>query len=546
MIECTDIAIIGGGLAGCAAAIEAAKYGLHVTLLDKGVLGRSGSSCTAGGGFSFAQPCDEADTLEAAKERHAVNTIAVGGNLNDPRLVEAMVEDVPARVTELEYLGLRFPRDENGRIIATRAPAHDEPRTSCPQGGGPVLMDCLRREVLHRRVRVLEKVMVARLFTRDGRIVGLCALRTDGDKVHLLAARTVILAAGSATHVFPYASANFTTTGDAYALAWPLGLRFANMEFNEFTLIPKVGKRIISTPGISAMMASGSHLLNAQGERFMLRYDPERLEMTTRGQLVQAVYLESIAGRGPIWNDSMAIPEDVRADLLANDWEILDKLQSANLNWPEECFEWVPATHLCLGGLIIDSVGATDLPGLYAAGEAAAGVHGTNRLSGNALSDCLVFGIRAGRAAALYALETDEVETPEDQIAAMDDEMQNLFNGRDRPPDQWQRAVRQAAWKGIGVVRTGEGIREAQEAFENLLRERPICTSRQDLITTLGTRNLILTGQLIARAALVRTESRGQHRRQDYPLLLKEWQKWVVLRQDGQNINASVEPVGGA
>lgn len=541
MTDYADVAIIGGGLTACAAALEAAKHGLQVTLLDKGILGRSGSSCTAGAGFSFAASQDD-----AAQARHAANTIAAGSGLNDPRLVQALVEDAPRLVPELEYLGLRFSRDDQGQVAYTRAPAHDEPRTAAFQGGGPVLMDCLRREVLHRRVRVLERVMAARLFTAGGRIAGLYALPTENDGAHLLRVRAVILAAGSATRLYPYASANYRTTGDAYGLAWPLGLPFANMEFNEFTLIPKVGRRIISTPGISAMMAAGSHLINGEGERFMPRYDPERAEMTTRARLVQAVVLETQAGRGPVWNDSMAIPEAVRAHMLAEDWEVVDKLHSADLDWPRERFEWVPATHLCLGGLITDPVGATQVPGLYAAGESATGVHGANRLSGNALSECLVFGARAGRAAARYAVATEPDEVPLEQVAALKSELQATYNTHDGPaPDEWEWAVRHAALEGIGVVRDEAGLRQALETFESLSRERPRCASRRDLIKVLEIRNLILTGQLVARAALVRAESRGQHLRRDHPEAADEWRKWVVLRQDRGDIRASVEPVGG-
>jgi fumarate reductase (CoM/CoB) subunit A len=547
--DCTDLAIIGGGLAGCAAAIEAAKYGLQVTLLDKGALGRSGSSCTAGGGFSFASVGRNGGTLDAAKARHAANTIEAGERLNAPRLVEALVEDAPRRVLELEQLGLRFPRDEQGRIAASRAPAHDEPRTASAQGGGPVAMDCLRREVLHRRVRVLEHIAVVRLFASEGRIVGLYALQTKGEGVYPLAARAVILAAGSATHLYPYASANYPTTGDGYSLAWPLGLRLANMEFNEFTLIPKVGRRVISTPGISSLMMAGSHLLNSAGERFMPRYDPLRAETTTRARLVQAVALESLAGRGPIWNDSMAIPESARERLLQEDWEILEKLRSANLNWPVERFEWVPATHLCLGGLIIDPVGATGLPGLYAVGEAATGPHGANRLSGNALSECLVFGIRAGRAAALYAQEVGPVDIPPEQLADAERSMRTMPQGSGPAPDEWQRAVRQVAWQHLGVVRTAAGLQSALAILDALAREQPVCSSRQDLVKALETRNLILTGRLVAEAALLREESRGQHYRQEHPVTLPEWKKWVVLQAEdaghSDSIRTHLEPVGG-
>lgn len=546
MREHTDVAIVGGGLAACAAAVEAAKYGLRVTLLDKGRLGRSGSSCTAGGGFSFARTRGAGDSLDAAKARHAAATLAAGEGMNDPRLVEVLVEDAARRVPELEHLGLHFKRDEQGRILATLAPGHEEPLTSSPEGGGPVLMDALRREVMHRRVRVLEQVMVARLFAAGGRIAGLYALPVGGGDPVLLTASAVVLAAGSATRLYPYASANYQTTGDAYGLAWPLGLRFANMEFNEFTLIPKVGRAVIATPGLSALMAAGSHLVNARGERFMLRYDPQRAEMTTRARLVQAVVLESLAGRGPIWNDSMSIPCEARERFSQEDWEIVDKLRRAGLRWPEEPFEWVPAVHRCLGGLVVGVDGATELAGLYAVGEAATGVHGANRLSGNALSECLVFGIRAGRAAALWAAAAGPTELLEGEVAAFEAEVQDLLDGGDGPtPAEWQRAVRQAAWEGLGVVRTAAGLRRAVETFSALAKERPRCASRQDVVQALETRHLILTGRLIAEAALLRTESRGQHLRQDHPDRSCEWQKWIVLRRKGEEIQATLEPVGG-
>jgi fumarate reductase (CoM/CoB) subunit A len=242
--------------------------------------------------------------------------------------------------------------------------------------------------------------------------------------------------------------------------------------------------------------------------------------------------------------------------LLAEDWEILSKLRSAGLDWPEERFEWVLATHLCLGGLVIEPDGGTELPGLYAAGEAATGVHGANRLSGNAFSDCLVFGIRAGRAAALHALSAGPVEPLGEQVAAFESEMQDMGSGGGPEPGQWQQAVRQAAWQGLGVVRSAEGLKAARDALGVLSAEQPRCTTRRDLITALETRNLMLTAQLIAHAALLRTESRGQHLRQDYPDLQDEWRKWVVLRHttvdDAADLSspaggilATVEPIGG-
>jgi aspartate oxidase len=277
----------------------------------------------------------------------------------------------------------------------------------------------------------------------------------------------------------------------------------------------------------------------------MLCYDAERAEMTTRSRLVQAVVSELSAGRGPVWNDSLSIPAERRARLLEDDWDVLHKLRSAGLNWPGQQFEWVPATHLCLGGLVIDPDGATELPGLYAAGEAVSGVHGANRLSGNALSECVVFGNRAGRMAALYAGKVQAAPLPADQLVALETDLQDACRTNGLSAGEWQQAVRWAAWEGMGVTRSANGIREALQSLEQLGRERPCCDSRRELITILETRNLILTGQLIAQAALRREESRGQHFRQEHPDTLPEWGKWVVMRCTDRGIQVRIEDIGG-
>lgn len=540
----TDVAVIGGGLAGCAAAVEAAKRGVDVTLVDKGVMGRSGSSCTAGGGFSFAGTGSRSESVETAKARHYEDTVTAGEGVNDPRLVQVLVDEAPRRVLELEYLGLRFPRDDDGRVIRIQAPAHGEARTASPEGGGPALMDCLRRQALHRGVHVVERAMAARLFVDGGAIAGMHTLGTGREPNRIISARAVVLAAGSATWLYPFASANYPTTGDAYGLAWPLGVRFANMAFNEFTLIPKVGKRVIATAGISAMMASGSHLLNGEGNRFMEHHPGQ--EMATRSHLVRAAALEYRAGRGPVWNDSMVIPDEARKQLELGKWGIVKKLRRAGLRWPEERFEWVPATHLCLGGIVVDEWGATDLSGLYAAGEVTGGVHGANRLSGNALSECLVFGARAGRAAANHALRRAAVTVPVSQVEAFEEDLGILESSTGPGIEEWQMAVREVAWEGVGLFRESSALEEAVADLEALAQEQPVCQTRADVIKVLETRNLILAGRLIAEAARLRCETRGQHVRIDYPDSAEEWHRWIVLREEEGHVSTSFQSVPAA
>ncbi|MBI3076054.1 MAG: FAD-dependent oxidoreductase [Deltaproteobacteria bacterium] len=540
----TDILVIGGGVAGCMAALQASKYGLRVALVDKGRLGLSGSSCTSGGvsAAPFAHPEMGKEENPDTEEAYYLDTREGGAYVNPPRLVEAMVRESCQVVLETEEVGVAYSKTPDGRFYMTKALGHRYARRCIPIGCGAALMLAMRKEVLQRWVQPLEHLAVTRLLTVDGQVTGACAVHLQTGAQLLIEARAIVLAGGGATSFFPYASANFKTTGDAYALAHQLGLPFANMEFFEFTIIPKAGHTIISSAGVTPFMGRGSRLYNAANERFMERYDPERLERTTRARLVQALYKEMSEGRGPVYNDASHFPEDVWEHFEKTEPDVLHKLKSAGVDYRRGRFEWVPAVHTCLGGIVIDEHGATGVPGLFAAGECTNGVHGANRLSCNAFSEGLVFGRRAGKAAVLFARGQRGPESPKAQVREEAARLQGL-QGPGEPASTVLKALRETAWQSVGIVRNGEGIQHGLDRLAELKKARVEATTPAELVQALELGNLLLTGEMVMRAAATRTESRGQHYREDCPPGGDEWRRWVLLTPTGEGVTVSTVPI---
>jgi succinate dehydrogenase/fumarate reductase flavoprotein subunit len=388
--------------------------------------------------------------------------------------------------------------------------------------------------------------MVTRLLVREGRVAGAHALHTGDGTRTVFTARAVVVAAGSATRLYRYTSASYHTTGDGFALGFTAGVPLASMEFVEFTIIPKVGPKLMFSSGISPFMGRGSRLLNGAGERFMEREDPERLERTTRARLIRAVYREIQEGRGPVWNDALHFTEDTWREFGESSDGVLHKLRAAGIDYRRERFEWSPAVHTFLGGLVVEPSGATTVEGLYAAGESAAGVHGANRLSDNAITECVVLGKEAGRAAAKHAARAGAPPDVTSLARAAGDELQGLERDGGEPPEAVERAIRETAWRHIGVIRDagllGEGLARFHELRQARVRVRDLC----DLVMAVELRHLALTGEVVCAAALRREESRGQHYRDDFPESAPAGLRWTVAAGDGDRLALGEGPVPGA
>jgi succinate dehydrogenase/fumarate reductase flavoprotein subunit len=539
--EC-DVLIIGGGLAACMAALESSKRGMEVILVDKGRLGRSGSSPTSGGvpqaAFGHADPRDNKDV-------HFRDTVIGGDYIPDQKIVRAVVNEIIDRIMELEEIGLHFKKAADGKhFYQEKRLGSSFPRSVPPIGGSVGMMGTLRKEVFNREVNVQQWTMVTRLFKDRNRVTGALGVDVHSGAFKLYKAKAVVLAGGSAVGLQKFTSANFHTTGDAYVAAFDIGAELANLEFLEFTLIPAPKGITVPMAGLSPFTSKGGRFLNAAGERFLEKYDPQRLEGTTRAILVQATYKEMLAGHGPICIDPSFIPDEKWDDEIQ--FEYAPKLSAAGIDCRRDRFEWVPALHTFLGGLFINENCETTIAGLFAAGESATGMHGSNRLSGNAIASCMVLGARAGKHAARFA-STHRLENISDaQISKEITRLQSFQGGGGLNPYDVLGEIKGLAWESAGVVRNQSGLKVGVNGFEEIRREKipKIKGSEQrSWIKALECANLAWVGEMVTRSALERTESRGQHYRDDFPNLDKTPPRRVKLRKDGDRIDCRSEPI---
>lgn len=539
--EC-DVLIVGGGLAACMAALEASKRGMDVILVDKGRLGRSGSSPTSGGvpqaAFGHADPRDNKDV-------HFRDTVIGGDYIPHQKIVRAVVDEITERIIELEEIGLHFKKASDGKHFYQEKRLGSSFARSVPPIGGSVgMMGTLRKEVLNREVKVHQWTMITKLFTDKERIIGALGINVQTGEFGLYKAKAIILAAGSAVGLQKYTSANFHTTGDAYVAAFNIGAELANMEFLEFTLIPAPKGITVPMAGLSPFTSKGGRFLNAAGERFLEKYDPERLEGTTRAILVQATYKEMLAGNGPICIDPSFIPDEKWDDEIQ--FEYAPKLSAAGIDCRRDRFAWVPALHTFLGGLFVNEKCETTVAGLFAAGESATGIHGSNRLSGNAIASCMVLGARAGKYAAQFTKAHGLASIDE---SAVQDEITRVASYRGAGglnPYDIEREIKDLAWSTAGVVRNEKGLNQGSAAFQTIRTVKiPQLkgSDQRSWIKALECANLAWVGEMVTRSALARTESRGQHYRDDFPALDQSPPKWIKLCKESENIECRSEPI---
>jgi succinate dehydrogenase/fumarate reductase flavoprotein subunit len=539
-----DVLIIGGGLAACMAALEASKRNMDVVLVDKGRLGRSGSSPTSGGvpqaAFAHADPRD-------SKDQHFRDTVVGGDFIPNQKIVRAIVDEVTDRVVELEEMGLHFKKTPDGKQFYQEKRLGSSYARSCPPVGGSVgMLGSLRKEVFNREVQVHQWTMVTKLLRRNGRVTGAFGINVQKGTYHAYRARAVVLAAGSAIAIQKYTSANFLTTGDAYVAAFDIGAPLANLEFLEFTLIPAPGGEAISMAGLSPFTSKGGRFFNALNERFLEKYDPDRLEGTTRAILVGATYKEMLEGRGPVYLDPSYIPDEKWDDEIQ--FEYTPKLGKAGVNARSDRFQWVPALHTFLGGLDINErCEVPGVEGLYASGESATGTHGSNRLSGNAIASAFALGARSGKYAAIYAADAEMDDVDAGETAAEAARIETFKRDEGLDPTEVHEEIKDIAWESTGVVRNEGGLTAGIERFREIRREkvpRLKADNLRDLIKSLECSNLAWVGEMVARCALERKESRGQHTRDDYPKRDDQnCLNWISVEKDGDGVKPVVKPI---
>jgi succinate dehydrogenase/fumarate reductase flavoprotein subunit len=531
-----DVLVIGGGGSGLRAAIEAKESGADVLVVSKSRVGYGNNTYVSKAAFSATGLGDPKDGPNV----HLKDTVIGGRFLNDQKLVALMTEQAGSQVPFLEKCGVIFWKKE-GKVRVVKAAGHSFARhVHAERRVGSELILPLKAYAKRIGVRFGDKVFVTRLFPSGDRIAGASGVTEDGI-FQILAAKCVVLATGGFANVYLHTNNAPGITGDGQALAYELGLPIKDMEFVQFypTATGKLGRSILLYEVF--VLGAGAKLKNAKGEDIIEKHGLSDPMVLTRDRLARAIMGEIAEGldvEGGVIMDLSPIPEGKMAKL--------GPLFPSKRSMDRKAFIVSPTTHFCMGGVIMDKNAETSVPGLFAVGEVGVGIHGANRLAGNALCEVFTMGHIAGREAARRLGEMGTPKIPHDEISAEKARLESLFTHGRRDPKTLSRLLKEVMWQKAGIVRhrdSLEGMLQSIEAFRSP-DSKPQVTKWMQLIRYLELQNMLLVSEMVCRAALLRTESRGSHYRSDYPEEdNNDWLKNIVLHKGESGMRLEAVPV---
>jgi succinate dehydrogenase / fumarate reductase flavoprotein subunit len=524
-----DVLILGAGGAGLRGAIAAAEAGARVVVVCKSLLGKAHTVMAEGGVAAAMHNVAYQDSWEV----HFADTMKGGKLINDWRMAEIHAKESPDRVLELERWGAVFDRTWQGRIHQRPFGAHTYPRLAhVGDRTGLELIRTLQDRAVHTNgVVVHMEVTVVKLFMAGGRIAGALAYRRADGSLVLYRCAALVLASGGAGKMYRVTSNSWESTGDGTALAYDAGAQLRDMEMVQFhptgMVWPAGVRGILVTEGVRG---EGGVLRNKEGERFMERYDRERMELSSRDVVARAINSEVLAGRGTPHGGAFLDITHRKPDFIKSKLPSMYEqfLKLANVDITKQPMEVAPTIHYAMGGVRVEAeTGATTVPGLYAAGEVASGLHGANRLGGNSLSDLLVFGKRAGEAAAVAA----KGNTLNDHIdkGEIDEAITELMAPLSRPagenPYELQAEIQEVMTVHAPIVRDGAGLQAGLEKILELEMRAAHCgTGGSSTLafnpgwhTSHDLHSMLVNAEALLRSALERKESRGAHARSDHP-----------------------------
>jgi succinate dehydrogenase / fumarate reductase flavoprotein subunit len=550
-----DVLVIGAGGAGLRAAIEASAHGVRVGVISKSLLGKAHTVMAEGGIAAALSNVDERDNWRV----HFADTMRGGQYINSWRMAELHAKEAPERVRELEAWGALFDRTKDGRILQRNFGGHRYPRLAhVGDRTGLEMIRTLQDHGIHLGMEVHMECTILSLLKDDGRIAGAFGYERERGRFLLFQAKAVVLATGGIGRAYEVTSNSWECTGDGHSLAYHAGASLTDMEFVQFhptgMVWPPSVRGILVTEGVRG---EGGILKNKDGRRFMFDDIPENYraqtadsedegwrytqgdpnarrppELLTRDHVARCIVREVRQGRGSphggVYLD-IAWIKGRMPDATAHIKRKLPSMyhqfkQLADIDITQEAMEVGPTTHYMMGGVRVDAdTQMSDVPGLFAAGECTAGVHGANRLGGNSLSDLLVFGKRAGEHAAEFAKQNGCVKTNPDQVEGMAREAIAPFGRAGESPYQVQHELQKMMQHHVGIVRRAEEMESAVEKLRTLEARagNVAVTGNREYNggwhTALDLRNLLTVSQLITHAAIERKESRGAHFRDDYP-----------------------------
>ncbi len=523
----SNVLVIGSGAAGLRAGIAAHEAGSDVVIVGKS-LKRDAHTVLAAGGINAALGTVDP---EDSWQQHFADTFRDGYFLSNPHTVELLVKEAPAAIEELVNYGVPFARQKNGDLDQRFFGAHKWRRT-CFAGDytGRAILYGLADRVEELAIPVHEHQYVTQLLVDDNLCFGALAFDLKTGKRTVYLADAVILATGGHTRLWRRSSSRRDeNVGDGMYLSLKAGAALADMELVQFHPTGMVAPEdVAGTLVTEAVRGEGGRLFNALGERFMAKYDPERMELSTRDRVALANYTEIVEGRGGpnggVFLDISHREKDMILTKLPRMYRQFLEYQMLDIS--KQPMEVAPTAHYSMGGVIVHpETQETRVIGLFAAGEVTSGLHGANRLGGNSLAETVVFGRRAGEAAASYARMINAQHRSQAVIRAANDDLSAQIKPGSEMARPLQRAVRNTMWEGCGVVRSEPRLQEALAKLNDLraatvdLDVRPSSEGFQDVALAFDLRAALASAEATVRSAIERRESRGAHQRTDYPEL---------------------------
>ena len=547
-----DVLVIGAGGAGLRAAIEALGQGASVGVICKSLLGKAHTVMAEGGIAAAMANVDAADNWRI----HFRDTMRGGKFLNNWRMAQIHAQEASDRVRELEQWGALFDRTSEGDILQRAFGGHTFKRL-CHVGDrtGLEMIRTLQDRGVRMGFDVYMECTVTRLLKDADRIAGAFGYWRENGRFAVFKAKSVVLATGGIGKAWRVTSNSWEYTGDGMALAYEAGADLMDMEFVQFH-----PTGMVWPPGVQGILVTeavrgeGGILRNGLGERFMERYDPERMELSTRDVVARAIYTEVREGRGTehggAFLDISHKPAEYVKKKLPSMYHQFREL--ADVDITKEPMEVGPTCHYMMGGVRVDGETAeSSVAGLFAAGEVAAGLHGANRLGGNSLSDLLVFGRRAGQAAAQHAKKTSAPSPDPEEIDAAEREMLAHFQRKDgESPYVLHRDLQEVMQNQVGIFRDEEDLRQALVKVQQLKqRSQRLAVEGSRMFNPgwhlCGDLKCMLTiSEAVTRSALIRCESRGAHSRIDFPNSDAAWGKQnTVVSRKGDTMTLRQVPI---
>ena len=540
-----DVLVIGGGLAGCRAAIEAAESGVETVIVDRGTIGRFGATNCAL--WSIQAPFGPRGIDPRDSPEQMFKDIVIYGRwLGNQNVIEVIANTACDRILDLERYGVKFRKTEDGRFYQTPFPGQTYPRSVFVEENGHAVATIIAAEVArHENVTMLNNFFTFELLKSDGGVVGALGLDLTSGEVLGIKAKSTILACGGYTGIWDLTDNPPTLTGAHIAMSYRVGAELVNLEFNDF-----YGTDLVWPPSVKGTVVLYELLAPQFTDGNLYDKDWKLIlpkPLPVRDEAMRIIYQVIREGRGTphggVWYDVTRSPkgkDEVRKiyeTMTPKHYEFIKK--AAGIDLVEEPIEVAPAVHYSSGGVYINERCEASIPGLYAAGESAGGYQGANRLAGMGLAAAHTLGAQAGKYAALRAKEISSIEVPSEQVKKAEERIESYLKPKSQPitPSSLKKQIRQIVGRTLAPIRNAQmlekGLNEILMLKEKALPKVEVPDTRAfnlALMEALEAELMLDTAELAIRCAIFRKESRGHHYREDYPKMDdKNWRKQTII-----------------